>query len=324
MERFKLILKIVVSLGLLIYLIILAKPEEIIKVIATIWNAGGIIYIIFAVTIFLVSIYIYSVRWQILIKGYRLKISLFKLFTFYLMGLFFNNFLPTSIGGDIIRIHKLIQHIGERTIGFASVLTERLMGFISSLLLTLISLIIMTNQFENLNLLYFTIGLLCLLLTFFVFVFFDCLFNLLNEFIIKIRIFRLGERIMKFLEALRFYRNNKWIFLYVFFISTVGQIAIIIMIYLIVLALQLNVSLGYLFLVVPVTFLLTLIPSINGLGVRDGGFVFLFGKIGISSAAALSVSFIAIIIPMFISIIGGILFILNKENVRLKEIDFVK
>ena len=138
-----------------------------------------------------------------------------------------------------------------------------------------------------------------------------------DKILIHIKVFRLGERIIKFLEVLRYYRNNRWIFLKVIFMSLLGQVSIILMTYQIVLALKLNISISYLFLVIPVTFLLTLFPSINGLGVRDGGFVFLLGKIGITSAAALSISFLSVIVPMIISIFGGILFLFNKEKVKI-------
>jgi uncharacterized protein (TIRG00374 family) len=322
MERLKLIVKIFISLGLLVYLVKLAEPAEIIKVLATIREAGGIFYIISAILFFIVAIFVYSIRWQILIKGYNIHISIIRLFKYYLIGLFFNNFLPTSIGGDLIRIYKLIQHSGERTIGFASVLTERLMGFISSLVIALVSIIIMLNQFEDLNLLYIDLGLLFILILFIVFL--NHLVYPLNQLLIHIKIFRLGERIMKFFEALRFYRNNKIIFLHVFIVSIMGQVLIILMTYLISLALKLNISISYIFLIVPITFLLTMLPSINGLGVREGGFVFFLGKIGITSAAALSISFISIIIPMMVSILGGILFILSKDKVKIKEMEFVK
>jgi len=94
--------------------------------------------------------------------------------------------------------------------------------------------------------------------------------------------------------------------------------------YFCVLALNLEVSILYLFLVVPVTFLLTMLPSINGLGVRDGGFVFLLGKKGISTAASLSLSFLAIIIPMIVSIAGAILFIIQKKNSKIEDIKSVE
>ena len=89
-------------------------------------------------------------------------------------------------------------------------------------------------------------------------------------------------------------------------------------------ALNIQVSLLYLFFVVPITFLLTMLPSINGLGVREGGFVFLLGRIGISEAAAVSLSFATILIPMVVSIAGGILFIMQKKIPNKEDIENVE
>jgi glucose uptake protein GlcU len=74
------------------------------------------------------------------------------------------------------------------------------------------------------------------------------------------------------------------------------------------------------FIVVPITFLLSMLPSINGIGFRDGGYVVFLARIGISKAAALSLSFLTLLIPMIISISGGILFMLQKKITREEEI----
>jgi glucose uptake protein GlcU len=67
-----------------------------------------------------------------------------------------------------------------------------------------------------------------------------------------------------------------------------------------------------------------MLPSINGLGVREGGFVILLGKIGVSEAAAVSLSFLSILIPMIISIAGGILFMMQKKIPDKKDLENVE
>ena len=128
MSHLKTIIKAAVSLGLLGYLIYLADPKQILNVLDQVWYENGIIYLSVAFTLFLLSLLVLSFRWQILVKGYGLKISTWLLFKYYLIGLFFNNFLPTGIGGDVLRIYNLIQSSGNRTVSFASVMTERLLG----------------------------------------------------------------------------------------------------------------------------------------------------------------------------------------------------
>jgi glycosyltransferase 2 family protein len=324
MVKLKTILKIVFSLGLLSYLIYQANPEKILAILSRIWTGGHSIYIFLAIITFTLAIIVYAYRWQVLLKGYNTHIGLNKLFKFYLIGLFFNNFLPTGIGGDITRIYNLIQESGDRTIGFASVMTERLLGITSTLILTLFSLTWLLGSFSTNRILYINIVLLILIILFFYLVFNRKYPESLAQKVKNIKLFKFGERIDKLFEAIRYFHDKKIVYIKVITVSLFAQALVIIMHYFCVLALDLDISILYLFLVVPVTFLLTMLPSINGLGVRDGGFVFLLGKKGISTAASLSLSFLAIIVPMIVSIVGAILFVIQKRNSKIEDIKNVE
>ncbi len=124
----------------------------------------------------------------------------------------------------------------------------------------------------------------------------------------------------KFLDSIRFYADGKTIYLKVLLISTLSQTFIILMTYSLAKAIDLDIDLGFMFLVVPITFLLSMLPSINGIGVRDGGYVVLLAGVGVTKAAALSLSFLTVIIPMLISIYGGILFMIQKRGARHTEV----
>ena len=73
MYRLRTIVKAIVSLGLLGYLIHLAGPEEILEVFGKIWYDGGILFILLAAVLFLVSLLLLSLRWQLLVTGYGLN-----------------------------------------------------------------------------------------------------------------------------------------------------------------------------------------------------------------------------------------------------------
>lgn len=324
MRYFKTILKATLSIGLLGYLIYLADPLKIIAVLGNIWTTGNIIYLVAAFFLFLLSLYVLSIRWQILVSGYGLNIPTTYLFKYYLIGLFFNNFLPTGIGGDVLRIYNLIQYSGERTNSFASVLMERLLGIVSTLILTIISILILHNQFKSNLLLLFALALMGLIFLFFSITFNERLIKPIESINNKLLFFRLGERIQKFLDAIRFYSDSKSIFIKILLISLVSQCLIILKVYCLAQALNLEIDLTYMLLVVPITMLLTMLPSINGIGFRDGGYVVLLGKIGISKAAALSLSFLTLAIPIIISVSGGLLFMLQKKTTRNEEVQIVE
>jgi hypothetical protein len=58
-----------------------------------------------------------------------------------------------------------------------------------------------------------------------------------------------------------------------------------------------------------------MIPSINGIGVRDYGYKELLSRIGLLPAEALSLSFLNTIIPLLTSLVGGVLLIFYRNNV---------
>jgi uncharacterized protein (TIRG00374 family) len=324
MSHIKTILKAVLSIGLLGYLIYIADPIKILEVLDHVWYENGIIYILIAAGLFLLSLLVLSFRWQILVSGYGLNIPTRTLFKYYLIGLFFNNFLPTGIGGDVLRIYNLIQSSGDRTISFASVMTERLLGISSTLILALISILLLRDEFRTNMVLFIVIGLIALVILFFTIAFSKKLASPIEKFTVKLTLFRLGERIQKFLDAIRFYSDSKVVYLKILGVSLVGQVLIIVKAYCLALALGIEVSLIYMFLVVPLSIILSMLPSINGIGFRDGGYVILLAKVGVSKAAALSLSFLTLFIPILISIAGGILFMLQKKVAREKEVEIAE
>jgi len=80
--------------------------------------------------------------------------------------------------------------------------------------------------------------------------------------------------------------------------------------YLVGLSLGLEVSLEYYFLSVPIIWLVTMLPiSINGIGVREGGFVLFFTAVGVSTADALLLSLLTFAQLLLIGLLGGVLFV---------------
>lgn len=100
------VLRPVVSAALLILLfqsVGLSRFMDILAGASIAWLASGLLLVIAALAI---SAY----KWQWLLAVQNVRVPLPKLFTSYLVGLFFNNFLPTNIGGDVVRIADIGRH----------------------------------------------------------------------------------------------------------------------------------------------------------------------------------------------------------------------
>jgi len=320
MQYLKNILKGLISIGLLGYLIVSSEPQKIVAVLSNIYRTDGILYLSAAIGFALISLVIMTIRWKLILRNYGLEVKAKRLFGFYGIGLFFNNFLPTGIGGDIMRIYKVIGETGERTASFASVIIERIIGIAATLFLAITALFYVSHYFKDDRILYISIALLTAIVGFLVIVTREKPVTFMLNVFDKVTILKIGEKINKLIEAIHNLKSRRKIYLHTFYLSVLSQASIIMMNFMVARALNIEIDLIYLALVVPITIILTMLPSINGVGVRDGGFVFLFGQIGLSGAAALSLSFMNVIIPMFISIWGGILFLVQKKKENLKEV----
>lgn len=72
--------------------------------------------------------------------------------------------------------------------------------------------------------------------------------------------------------------------------------------------------------VVPLVTLLTLLPvSLNGLGLREGGFVFFLGQLGIPQAQALALSLLVFGLTLLFSLAGGVCLLFERMPVKGEE-----
>lgn len=81
-----------------------------------------------------------AVRWQAVLFGLGRHCRARSLLHHYLAGLFVGNFLPSTIGGDVLRIRRLGAETGESAEAFASVVLERLSGMFVLPFITLTAL----------------------------------------------------------------------------------------------------------------------------------------------------------------------------------------
>jgi uncharacterized membrane protein YbhN (UPF0104 family) len=265
------ILKLAVSSALLY--VVLSKTG-IDKVFSLLKNMS-ISAFISAALLYLGSQFISTVRWRMFLPT---EISARKLFSLYMIGTFFNNFLPGVIGGDAVKGYYLYREIGKGSLSLASIFVDRYIGFIG-----LIAICVVAYPF---GFKYFAGSRVEWLLPLIV----------LGFLVSSLLIFglRIGQRIKflsEFYTYFHSYRNQKDVIGKTFVLSLFIQFAGIFSVYILARGLQQHIPLLAFFVFLPIIILLTLIPvSISGLGVREGAFVLLFGFIGVEPSAATAIS----------------------------------
>lgn len=239
-----------------------------------------------AVGIYIAANYLSSMRWNLLIPQ-DMKIK--RLFSLYMIGSFFNAYMPGIIGGDAVKAYYLSKVLKEDnpapytpqsslSIAIASVFMDRYIGFSALLFIGIIALPFGFNYLEGTHVKW----LMPIILVAFI-----------SGSIIVFK-FRFGERV-KFLfriyEYFQIYSRKKRVLFKAFLYSVVIQISGIVSIYILSKGISLNISFLSLLIFVPIIILISFIPvSISGIGLREGAFVIFLGTIDVPSDLAMTLS----------------------------------
>ena len=106
------------------------------------WNRDTAMFLALAAAFTLAGIVLSTLRWHAVLSALGQETKLRHLLSYNLAGLFVSNVLPTTIGGDVLRVSRLSRENGESTTSFASVVLERLTGWLVLPVITLIGFLI--------------------------------------------------------------------------------------------------------------------------------------------------------------------------------------
>jgi len=295
-----LLLKSFVSLALLALLFYLAEWDELRRLAVSVdWRllTGGLFCVVAGVVIS-------CFKWQVILRVDGLDCPLSTLVRYYLIGTFFNNFLPTSIGGDAVRAYYITRKCGRPSVGVSSILAERLSGLAILVLLPIFAFF-PSSVFVPVSIPGLLVGVLTALVL--------VVWLLLMSPVRKFGEVRLPKRIHEGMEsifrALIRYMSDARTLLVVLLCSVVFNGLVVLSSWFVAGALGLNLSMVDLMVVVPLVVLLTLIPfSLNGLGIREGGFIFFLAPLGVSTTEAMAYSLSHYLLMILLSVAGGLLF----------------
>lgn len=284
-----------------------------------------ILYFVLAMIIFVIATFFSSIRWQILIKNQNYNVPLYCLFKEYLTGLFFNNFLPTSIGGDVSRVIGLNSYLrkdkDDKTFlkfSFSSVFIERVFGFSVLIIVANIGILFLEfTSFPYLKLMSFFLLILCSLSIFFLSN--GKLNNITKKLFLKTPLLPhiLKEKSSEIFDTFRIYTNNKSNLLLVFLASVVFRLVEGYFIFLVVQSLHLDTdyNLNYLVIIVLSAMInvLRLFPSVNGLGISEVSWISFLAIFGIPAAKATLLSLLIYTASLLVSLSGGIFYLIKKR-----------
>ncbi len=317
-HKFKKILSLLLRIGLSVALLGWLFSHIDFK---SVWQAvrgADPAYMLLAMLVFLVTNALVFSRWYIFIKSLKIKAGRMLSLRWFLIGLFCNLFLPTSVGGDVIKALGLAKQTGQKPKVIASVVLDRLSGFAGIVLVASVAFFGGRAIVDDHSLL-ISIGLMALVSA------------ILAAVLFSRRIFGFACRIFSFLPKLKqsllnmhddivLMRGQYKQGLETIALSGLAQIILAVVFFLTALSMHQNISLLYFIIFSPLVCVATALPSIGGLGVREVGWVYLLSKVGVDHNVALGLSLTNFMFTILLGLVGGVLLLTGSTRTEVSAL----
>ncbi|MBI5755841.1 MAG: flippase-like domain-containing protein [Nitrospirae bacterium] len=296
------LLKAAVSIAILVYLFTKIDLGE----VWHLFKQVHVSYLIAALGLYLAGQILCAYRWKVLAGLMDFHNRFREFLLYYFIGMFFNLFLPTSIGGDIGRCYYLAKESKKTLKAIISVLADRGAGLVVLIMIAGLSIVmvegisippplpagILTGS---------TIVLLGLFLPMFAGNYLSKLGDKLGD--------RLGDKVALLLT----YWRKPVPLLKSIGISAIFHSMIVMIHVLIGLSLGLTIPWKFYLFLIPLVVGASMLPiSLSGLGVREGAYVYFLSLVNVPRAAALTFSFSWFTIVVLASLTGGVVFLVNS------------
>lgn len=299
-KKLKFLVKLIIGIAILIFLFSKTNVQEFIDMLAT----ADYKYFIFALFLYIFGQIISTKKWMIISQQLGFNNTFLRYLRWYFLGMFYNTFLPTNIGGDAIKVVKMRDnntHKIKRAV--ISVLTDRITG------VCMLSIFIMAGWiFYNSK---FIINILNLGIIL------SVLFGILTLIFLLNHKNIIPEKFAVIYDLVKSVCEKKCM-IKIIFISFVFHIFLIVIHCCIAKMYSMDIPTTYYFLLYPITAIIAALPiSINGMGIKELIYVSMLNQFNIDTSHAIMFALTYNMVILFSSMTGFIPYI-TKENSRRK------
>lgn len=253
-------------------------------------------------------------RWNRLLRAQHIEVERRRLTESIWVSMFFNNFLPSNIGGDVVRIADTAPAAGSKTLAMTVILVDRVLGLTAlviiaasgALVATLLGVHIPGARWLWLASALGAVAAISVI----------AMPQLVGHALRPVRALNkpwLTERAQRLEDAVIRFRNAPAAVAGAFAGAMVVQITLVAF-YLLTaegLSVPLPIFLGA--VLIPVSLVVQMAPvSINGFGVREAVFAFFFRRFGLPTDAAVALSLVSTGMVMGLSLVGGFFFLKRR------------
>jgi uncharacterized protein (TIRG00374 family) len=279
-------------------------------------HLSTIIFFALAVLMATLGIVLSAWRWQRVLAAFGCPVPLRSLTGHYFAGQFVGNVLPSTIGGDVLRISRSAKNIGSSETAFAAVALERLSGFIALPVICLFGFLVDPSLLESstawvaLLVSGITLAALAVIL-------------LLAAHPKMAGRFKEHENWTRFIGAthvgVECIRADPRAALSILATALIYQVSVVLTVGFVVLAIDAPVPVGAVIAFVPVVAMAQVVPiSLSGLGVREGMFVLLLHPLGVPNGQAIGIGLLWYLTMLLVSLLGAPAFAVGNRTSRTK------
>jgi uncharacterized protein (TIRG00374 family) len=309
-------LKIVVSGGLLY---VLLSRVDLIR-LWSVARTASVPWLLAALALYLVMLVISAWRWGLLLHAQHVRVTFGALTNSFLVATFFNNFLPSNIGGDVIRVRDTARAAGSKTLATTVVLVDRGIGLLGLVCIAAVGTTLAARRSEAIGPIGPGVLWAALIAAVGVAAFAVLMPHRIATLLRPLEALHqewVEERINRLTGALARFREAPAALAGCFAGAILVQATLVAFYLAICLALHIQVPIAHLAIIVPLSFIVQMAPiSVNGLGVREATFGFYFTQLGQSLEHGLALSFIGAALIMLFSVSGAVAYLTRRNEAR--------
>jgi len=268
-----------------------------------------------ALGIYAINVLVSIWRWRLLLVAQHVHVRPRWLLGSFLVASFFNNFLPSNIGGDVIRISDTAKPARSKTLAATVILTDRGLGVMALVLVAALGATASRTMHPAalpIWPVWLWAGFLTAVAASAPAVLAPAGFSRLLRPLTIIHPEWVGDRLDTITKVLTRYRETPSALLRCFAAAVFVQATMVAFYFAVAYALHLTVALTDLAVIVPISFVIQMLPvSVNGLGLREATFSFYFARLGLPIEAALVISLLGAGLVMLFSLSGAAVYVVR-------------
>lgn len=305
--------KVLVSLSLLGYILAQLDWDSLLSRSADITWWGLPV----AVAVMLCNYGLGTLRWALLLRNHHPEYRVAALFRPFMIGAFFNNVLPSSTGGDLVRSYYIYRYERNAVSALSPIITERVLGLVVLLAITVTSITLAGAEAVVTRALWLPLNLfLAAGIVGLVIIAIPASYWPLHRLLERLARFRVAALLLRIGEATHGYLRRPALIAGVVMLSVVAQLLVVLCYQLLALAMGITIPFGTLLVVTTIAMITASLPiTVGGMGVREITVVALMVRFGVetSEAAATALFFIPV---MIVSSLPGLWFYLTRKDAR--------